>query len=55
MKLTSEGVLKKNLPKKPMQTLKPQFPKDPQPLTSALGGAEDEPGSKSLSLSDEDA
>jgi hypothetical protein len=54
-KLTSEGVLKKNLPKKPTRPPKPQHPKDPQPSTSALGGAEDEPGSESSSSSDEDA
>jgi hypothetical protein len=55
MKLTSEGVLKRNLPKKPTQPLKPQPPKDPQPSISALRVVEDEPGSKSLSSSSEDA
>jgi hypothetical protein len=54
-KLISEGVLKKNLPKKPMRRAKPQPPKDPQPSTSALGGVEDEAASESSSSSGKDA
>lgn len=54
MKLISEGVLKKNLPKKPMRPPKPQPRKDPQPSTSVLGGVEDEPASESSESSGED-
>ena len=54
-KLILEGVLKKNLPKKPVRPTKPQPPKDPRPSTGVLGGVEDEPASESSSSSDEDA
>jgi len=52
MKLISVGVLKKNLPKKPMWTPNPQPPKEPQPPTSVCGVVKDKYGSKLLLSSD---